>query len=40
MKLALVGSTGLVGKVMVKVLEEQKLPVSVFYPVASNKSIG
>jgi len=40
MKLALVGSTGLVGKVMVKVLEEQKLPVSVFYPVASGKSIG
>lgn len=40
MKLALVGSTGLVGKVMVKVLEEQKLPVSVFYPVASSKSIG
>ncbi len=40
MKLALVGSTGLVGGVMVKVLEEQNLPVTDFYPVASSKSIG
>lgn len=40
MKLALVGATGLVGSEMIKVLEERQLPITEFYPVASEKSIG
>ncbi len=40
MKLALIGATGLVGNVMIKVLEEKNFPVSNFYPVASERSIG
>lgn len=40
MKLALVGATGLVGSVMIKVLEERNLDITEFIPVASEKSIG
>jgi aspartate-semialdehyde dehydrogenase len=40
MKLALVGATGLVGSEMIKVLEERALPITEFYPVASEKSVG
>jgi aspartate-semialdehyde dehydrogenase len=40
MKVAVVGVTGLVGTVMCKVLEERKLPISEFLPVASSRSIG
>ena len=40
MKLAVIGATGLVGREIVKVLEERNLPVSEFIPVASEKSIG
>ena len=40
MKVAVVGATGLVGQVMLKVLEERNFPVSELYPVASEKSIG
>jgi len=40
MKVAVVGATGLVGTQMIKVLEERKFPVTVFIPVASEKSIG
>jgi aspartate-semialdehyde dehydrogenase len=40
MKLALVGATGLVGNVMIKVLEEKNFPVTEFYPVASARSVG
>ena len=40
MKLALIGATGLVGSVMIKVLEERNFPISEFIPVASEKSIG
>ncbi len=40
MKLALVGATGLVGNVMIKVLEERNFPVTEFYPVASSRSVG
>jgi aspartate-semialdehyde dehydrogenase len=40
MKVAVVGATGLVGTQMVKVLEERKFPVTVFIPVASEKSVG
>jgi aspartate-semialdehyde dehydrogenase len=40
MKIAVVGATGLVGTVMLKVLEERKFPISELIPVASEKSIG
>jgi len=40
MKVAVVGATGLVGSVMLKVLTEKKFPVSEFIPVASDKSAG
>jgi aspartate-semialdehyde dehydrogenase len=40
MKVAVVGATGLVGRVMLKVLEERKFPVTILYPVASEKSVG
>ncbi len=40
MKLAIVGVTGLVGEVLLKVSEERNLPVSELIPVASEKSEG
>jgi aspartate-semialdehyde dehydrogenase len=40
MKIAVVGVTGLVGKTILKVLEERNFPVSEIYGVASEKSIG
>lgn len=40
MKVAVVGATGLVGGQMIKVLEERSFPVTDFYPVASEKSVG
>lgn len=40
MKVAVVGVTGLVGGVMLKVLEERDFPVSELIPVASANSIG
>jgi aspartate-semialdehyde dehydrogenase len=40
MKIALVGATGLVGSVMLKVLEEENFPVTELYPVASQSSVG
>ena len=40
MKVAVVGATGLVGQVMLKVLEERDFPVTELYPVASEKSVG
>ena len=40
MKVALVGATGLVGEVMLKVLAERNFPLTELIPVASNKSIG
>lgn len=40
MKVGLVGATGLVGRVMLQVLEEREFPVTEFYPVASAKSVG
>jgi len=40
MKVAIVGATGLVGQVMLKVLEERNFPVSELIPVASARSIG
>lgn len=40
MKVAVVGATGLVGKVMLQVLEERNFPVTDLIPVASEKSVG
>jgi aspartate-semialdehyde dehydrogenase len=40
MKVALVGATGLVGEVMMKVLEQRNFPVTEFYPAASERSVG
>ena len=40
MKIAVVGATGLVGSVMLKVLEERNFPISELIPVASEKSVG
>ena len=40
MKVAVVGATGMVGQVMLKVLEEEGLKISRLIPVASPKSIG
>ncbi|MCF8429205.1 MAG: aspartate-semialdehyde dehydrogenase [Bacteroidia bacterium] len=40
MKVAVVGATGLVGSVMLKVLEEKNFPITEFIPVASDKSAG
>jgi aspartate-semialdehyde dehydrogenase len=40
MKVAVVGATGLVGTQMIKILEERNFPVTVFIPVASEKSVG
>lgn len=38
--IAVVGATGMVGKMMLKVLEEKNFPVNNFYPMASSKSAG
>lgn len=40
MKVAVVGATGMVGDVMLKVLAERQFPVTELIPVASEKSVG
>jgi len=40
MKTAVVGATGMVGRTMIKVLEERNFPVTELIPAASEKSIG
>jgi aspartate-semialdehyde dehydrogenase len=40
MKVAVVGATGMVGTVMLKVLEERNFPISELLPVASARSVG
>jgi aspartate-semialdehyde dehydrogenase len=40
MKVAVVGATGLVGGMMLKVLEERNFPVTELIPVATEKSVG
>jgi aspartate-semialdehyde dehydrogenase len=40
MKIAVVGATGLVGTVMLKVLQERNFPVTELIPVATEKSVG
>lgn len=40
MKVAVVGATGMVGQVMLKILEERGFPVTELIPVATERSIG
>tara|TARA_R110002049_G_scaffold270895_2_gene447963 strand:- start:1144 stop:2133 length:990 start_codon:yes stop_codon:yes gene_type:complete len=40
MKVAVVGATGLVGTVMLKLIAERKFPITELIPVASEKSVG
>lgn len=40
MRVAVIGATGLVGSVMLRLLEERNFPVSELYPVASARSAG
>jgi len=40
MKIAVIGATGLVGSVMLKVLENSKLKIDEFFAVASERSVG
>lgn len=40
MKVAVVGATGLVGTVMLQVLEERNFPITELIPVASERSVG
>ncbi len=40
MKIAVVGATGMVGQVMLKVLAERNFPITQLIPVASEKSVG
>ncbi|HEC41512.1 MAG TPA: aspartate-semialdehyde dehydrogenase [Bacteroides sp.] len=40
MKVAVVGATGLVGTVILEILEERNFPVSTLYVVASERSVG
>ena len=40
MKIAVVGATGMVGQVMLSLLEERSFPVTELLPVASEKSVG
>ncbi len=40
MKIAVIGATGMVGQVMLRLLEERDFPVSHLIPVASQRSIG
>ncbi len=39
-RVAVLGATGLVGDMMIKVLAERKFPVSEFFPLASTRSVG
>ncbi len=40
MKIAVIGVTGMVGKVMLRVLKERNFPITELIPVASEKSVG
>lgn len=40
MKIAVVGATGMVGQIMLKVLSERNFPITELIPVASERSIG
>ena len=40
MKVAVVGATGMVGQIMLKVLAERNFPITELIPVASKRSVG
>ena len=40
MKVAVVGATGVVGSVLLDLLEKRKFPLTEIIPVASEKSVG
>ena len=40
MRIAIVGATGMVGQIIMKVLAERSFPVTELIPVASEKSVG
>ena len=40
MKVAVVGATGMVGNVMLQLLEERQFPLTELIPVASERSLG
>lgn len=40
MNIALIGATGLVGQMMIKVMEERNFPCKDFFPAASERSVG
>lgn len=40
MRVAVVGATGMVGRVILEVLQERNFPVTELFPVASERSIG
>ncbi len=40
MVIALIGATGLVGEMMIRILEEQQIPFTKFIPCASERSVG
>lgn len=40
MKIAIIGATGMVGTVLLKVLEERNFPITQLFPVASERSLG
>ena len=40
MNVAVVGATGMVGEIMLKVLQERKFPLTELLPVASERSVG
>ena len=40
MKVAVIGATGMVGGVIIQVLEERKFPITQLIPVASERSMG
>ncbi len=40
MKVAVVGATGMVGEVMLRVLAERNFPITELIPVASERSVG
>ena len=40
MKVAVVGATGMVGQVMLSVLQERNFPLTELIPVASERSVG
>ena len=40
MKVAVIGATGVVGTVMLNLLDKRKFPITKIIPVASNRSVG